>query len=287
MTHAQSSAHRHLPTFLLRRDKPVRPAAPGASGSSHLHHSAGPCASTLIPTGHTPRSTYLMFLFTRAETVQGHRAYTRTRAHTHTRPWDMGVLTSTPCTDKAAAPWWSPGVLSSFPAVLNSPGVQRPRPRPTKAPPPRSPPPGRRGRGGARKRPGVCVTCPDGLQTAERRRGARSADPGRPARPGRPSMSKLGKFFKRGSSRSRAAPSPQEALARLRETEEMLGKKQEYLEDRIRRELSLARRHGARNKPGRRPAPARALGPRAGGGQLLPGLSGRWARRSWRAGRWR
>lgn len=62
-------------------------------------------------------------------------------------------------------------------------------------------------------------------------------------------MSKLGKFFKRGSSRSRAAPSPQEALARLRETEEMLGKKQEYLEERIRRELSLARRHGARNKP--------------------------------------
>ncbi|XP_008155035.2 charged multivesicular body protein 4c [Eptesicus fuscus] len=63
-------------------------------------------------------------------------------------------------------------------------------------------------------------------------------------------MSKLGKFFKRGaSSRSRAAPSPQEALARLRETEEMLGKKQEYLENRIHRELSLARRHGTHNKP--------------------------------------
>ncbi|XP_036293212.1 charged multivesicular body protein 4c [Pipistrellus kuhlii] len=63
-------------------------------------------------------------------------------------------------------------------------------------------------------------------------------------------MSKLGKLFKRGgSSRGRAAPSPQEALARLRETEEMLGKKQEYLEARIRRELSLARTHGARNKP--------------------------------------
>lgn len=65
-------------------------------------------------------------------------------------------------------------------------------------------------------------------------------------------MSKLGKFFKRGgSSRSRAAPSPQEVLARLRETEEMLGKKQEYLENRIHRELSLARRHGTHNKPGR------------------------------------
>lgn len=73
-------------------------------------------------------------------------------------------------------------------------------------------------------------------------------------------MSKLGKFFKgAGSSKSRAAPSPQEALARLRETEEMLGKKQEYLESRIQRELSLARKHGTQNKRGRlglRRAPA-------------------------------
>lgn len=68
-------------------------------------------------------------------------------------------------------------------------------------------------------------------------------------------MSKLGKFFKGGgSSKSRAAPSPQEALARLRETEEMLGKKQEYLETRIQRELALAKRHGTRNKRGRRGA---------------------------------
>ncbi|XP_016071496.1 PREDICTED: charged multivesicular body protein 4c [Miniopterus natalensis] len=62
-------------------------------------------------------------------------------------------------------------------------------------------------------------------------------------------MSKLGKFFKRGgSAKSRAAPTPQEALARLRETEEMLGKKQEYLENRIHRELSLAKKHGTHNK---------------------------------------
>lgn len=62
-------------------------------------------------------------------------------------------------------------------------------------------------------------------------------------------MSKLGKFFKGGGlSRSRAAPSPQEALARLRETEEMLSKKQEYLENRIQRELSLAKKHGTQNK---------------------------------------
>ncbi|XP_033059472.1 charged multivesicular body protein 4c [Trachypithecus francoisi] len=62
-------------------------------------------------------------------------------------------------------------------------------------------------------------------------------------------MSKLGKLFKGGgSSKSRAAPSPQEALARLRETEEMLGKKQEYLENRIQREIALAKKHGTQNK---------------------------------------
>ncbi|CAK7289412.1 charged multivesicular body protein 4c [Vulpes vulpes] len=61
-------------------------------------------------------------------------------------------------------------------------------------------------------------------------------------------MSKLGKFFGAGrSSKGRAAPSPQEALARLRETEEMLGKKQEYLEARVQRELTLAKKHGTRN----------------------------------------
>ncbi|KAL1775772.1 hypothetical protein HispidOSU_013216 [Sigmodon hispidus] len=62
-------------------------------------------------------------------------------------------------------------------------------------------------------------------------------------------MSKLGKFFKgTRSSRARAAPNPQEALARLRETEEMLAKKQEYLENRIQRELALAKKHGSQNK---------------------------------------
>lgn len=76
-------------------------------------------------------------------------------------------------------------------------------------------------------------------------------------------MSKLGKLF-RGtrSSRARAAPSPQEALARLRETEEMLAKKQEYLESRIQRELALAKKHGSQNKRGRlRPPQARPRSP--------------------------
>lgn len=70
-------------------------------------------------------------------------------------------------------------------------------------------------------------------------------------------MSKLGRFFKGGgSSKSRGAPTPQEALARLRETEEMLGKKQDYLENRIQRELALAKKHGRQNKRGRLPAPS-------------------------------
>lgn len=48
------------------------------------------------------------------------------------------------------------------------------------------------------------------------------------------------------------------------EEEEMLGKKQEYLENRIHRELSLAKKHGTHNKRGR-------LRPAAGAGShLLP-----------------
>ncbi|NXG45757.1 CHM4C protein, partial [Psilopogon haemacephalus] len=64
-------------------------------------------------------------------------------------------------------------------------------------------------------------------------------------------MSKISKFFKGGgsaASKSRGGPSPQEALARLRETEEMLSKKQEYLETRIERELATARQYGTKNK---------------------------------------
>lgn len=66
-------------------------------------------------------------------------------------------------------------------------------------------------------------------------------------------MSKISKFFKGGgssASKGRRGPSPQEALARLRETEEMLSKKQVYLETRIERELALARQHGTKNKRG-------------------------------------
>lgn len=70
-------------------------------------------------------------------------------------------------------------------------------------------------------------------------------------------MSKIQKFFKGGGGGSgyskgkgKGGPTPQEALARLRETEEMLTKKQEYLEARVAKELALAKKHGTRDKRG-------------------------------------
>ncbi|XP_077993293.1 charged multivesicular body protein 4b-like [Glandiceps talaboti] len=44
------------------------------------------------------------------------------------------------------------------------------------------------------------------------------------------------------------APSTQEAIQKLRETEELLEKKQEYLEKKIQTELSTAKKHGTKNK---------------------------------------
>ncbi|XP_012708629.2 charged multivesicular body protein 4c [Fundulus heteroclitus] len=72
-------------------------------------------------------------------------------------------------------------------------------------------------------------------------------------------MSKISKLFKgssggSGSSssskhhRSKGGPSPQEAIHRLRETEEMLTKKQDYLEKKIEQEIATARKHGTKNK---------------------------------------
>uniref|UniRef100_A0A3Q0S9R5 Uncharacterized protein n=1 Tax=Amphilophus citrinellus TaxID=61819 RepID=A0A3Q0S9R5_AMPCI len=66
-------------------------------------------------------------------------------------------------------------------------------------------------------------------------------------------MSKISNFFKGGSGskhRSKGGPSPQEAIHRLRETEEMLTKKQDYLEKRIEQEIAIARKHGTKNKRG-------------------------------------
>ncbi|KAL8181970.1 UNVERIFIED_CONTAM: hypothetical protein K2H54_037613 [Gekko kuhli] len=67
-------------------------------------------------------------------------------------------------------------------------------------------------------------------------------------------MSKIHKLFKGGGGsgyskgKGKGGPTPQEALARLRETEEMLTKKQEYLEARIEKELVVAKKHGTRDK---------------------------------------
>uniref|UniRef100_A0A3B1KCK8 Charged multivesicular body protein 4C n=1 Tax=Astyanax mexicanus TaxID=7994 RepID=A0A3B1KCK8_ASTMX len=49
-------------------------------------------------------------------------------------------------------------------------------------------------------------------------------------------------------SRGGAAPSPQEAINRLRETEAMLTKKQEYLEKKIEQEIIIAKKNGTKNK---------------------------------------
>ncbi|XP_017284762.1 charged multivesicular body protein 4b [Kryptolebias marmoratus] len=59
-------------------------------------------------------------------------------------------------------------------------------------------------------------------------------------------MSLFGKIF--GSNKSGKAPTAQEAIQKLRETEEMLAKKQEFLEKKIDQELITAKKNGTKNK---------------------------------------
>lgn len=59
----------------------------------------------------------------------------------------------------------------------------------------------------------------------------------------------FGKLFGTGGKGSKG-PSPQEAIQKLRDTEEMLTKKQEFLEKKIEQELNAARKHGTKNKRG-------------------------------------
>lgn len=64
-------------------------------------------------------------------------------------------------------------------------------------------------------------------------------------------MSVLGKLFGAGGGKgSKGGPTPQEAIQRLRDTEEMLSKKQEFLEKKIEQELTAAKKHGTKNKRG-------------------------------------
>uniref|UniRef100_A0A3Q4HC23 Charged multivesicular body protein 4C n=1 Tax=Neolamprologus brichardi TaxID=32507 RepID=A0A3Q4HC23_NEOBR len=62
-------------------------------------------------------------------------------------------------------------------------------------------------------------------------------------------MSKISNLFKGGSKhKSKGSPSAQEAIHKLRETEEMLTKKQDYLEKKIEQEIAIAKKHGTKNK---------------------------------------
>ena len=61
-------------------------------------------------------------------------------------------------------------------------------------------------------------------------------------------MSFFGKLF--GGKKENEAPSTGDAIQQLRETEEMLLKKQEFLEKKIEVELATARKNGTKNKRG-------------------------------------
>lgn len=60
-------------------------------------------------------------------------------------------------------------------------------------------------------------------------------------------MSLFAKIFGSGGKGGKA-PTPQEAIQRLRETEEMLAKKQDFLEKKIEQELVTAKKNGTKNK---------------------------------------
>ena len=62
-------------------------------------------------------------------------------------------------------------------------------------------------------------------------------------------MSLFGKIFG-GGKKGDKAPTPQEAIQRLRETEEMLQKKADFLEKKVEQELATARKNGTKNKRG-------------------------------------
>ncbi|BFZ19498.1 hypothetical protein BsWGS_22537 [Bradybaena similaris] len=59
-------------------------------------------------------------------------------------------------------------------------------------------------------------------------------------------MSLLKKLF--GDGNKNKAPTPQEAIQRLRDIEEMLTKKSNYLEKKIESEIAIARKNGTKNK---------------------------------------
>jgi charged multivesicular body protein 4 len=58
----------------------------------------------------------------------------------------------------------------------------------------------------------------------------------------------LAKIF--GLGKKKEAPTTQEAIQKLRQTEEMLAKKSEFLEKKIDHELVIAKKNGVKNKRG-------------------------------------
>lgn len=61
-------------------------------------------------------------------------------------------------------------------------------------------------------------------------------------------MSFFGKVF--GGKKEVAAPTTAESIQKLRETEEMLVKKQDFLETKIEQEILTAKKNGSKNKRG-------------------------------------
>ena len=61
-------------------------------------------------------------------------------------------------------------------------------------------------------------------------------------------MSVFGRLF--GGKKGDKAPTPQEAIQKLRETEEMLSKKSDFLEKKIEQELTTAKKNSTKNKRG-------------------------------------
>ena len=63
-------------------------------------------------------------------------------------------------------------------------------------------------------------------------------------------MSFLQKMFGSGGKDNKGEPTTGQAIQKLRETEEMLIKKQEFLEKKIDQELEIAKKNGTKNKRG-------------------------------------
>lgn len=61
-------------------------------------------------------------------------------------------------------------------------------------------------------------------------------------------MSFLGKLF--GAKKEEKGPSTEDAIQKLRSTEEMLVKKQDFLEKKIEQEIAIAKKNGTANKRG-------------------------------------